>query len=145
MNELDKILRQVLSDVFVMYFKAHAFHWNVTGPYFTVMHDFFGEVYTQLHESIDPLAEQIRIHTGYAPTSLADMYAPTKIIESTKVGSDVSGMIQELISDNLVVLQHYKQAFILADQLNLEGLVDFLGGVIDAHDKLGWKLRSHLS
>jgi starvation-inducible DNA-binding protein len=47
-----------MSDVVRMYKMAHLSHWNVTGPNFASMHEFFGDLYTDVYESIDPIAEK---------------------------------------------------------------------------------------
>jgi len=60
MDELIDQMKVVLADTFAMYLKAHMFHWNVTGPNFPQLHEFFGDLYEELHGAVDPIAEQIR-------------------------------------------------------------------------------------
>ena len=62
--------KKVLADTFVMYMKAHSYHWNVIGPDFPQLHDFFGNLYEELHGAIDPLAEHIRALDAFAPGTL---------------------------------------------------------------------------
>jgi hypothetical protein len=38
-----KALSQVLADTYVLYFKTHAYHWNVTGALFRTLHKLFEE------------------------------------------------------------------------------------------------------
>ena len=70
MEELISALRRALADSFVLYFKAHAYHWNVEGINFPQYHDFFAELYQEIHAAIDPMAEQIRTLDAYAPRAL---------------------------------------------------------------------------
>jgi len=75
MDQLKAALNVLLADMFVMYFKAHSYHWNVEGMFFSQYHAFFGELYEELHDAIDPTAEHIRTCTdGYAPISMMEMY-----------------------------------------------------------------------
>lgn len=46
-------LQKVLADSFVLYFKTHSFHWNVTGAHFKSLHDLFEEQYTEVWEAND--------------------------------------------------------------------------------------------
>ena len=43
-------LKVVLADTFVLYFKTHSFHWNVTGPHFKSLHEMFEEQYTETED-----------------------------------------------------------------------------------------------
>jgi DNA-binding ferritin-like protein len=50
--------------------------------------------------------------------------------------------MNRLIADNEKVLVTLNIAFKLADELDQQGLADFLAGRIDVHNKHGWMLRS---
>jgi starvation-inducible DNA-binding protein len=52
-------LERVLADVIVLYFGARGAHWNVVGPNFGPLHEFFGEQYEQLDEEMDEVADMI--------------------------------------------------------------------------------------
>ena len=69
-NTLRDILKKVLSDTFLMYFKSHSYHWNVEGYDFIVLHEFFKDVYEELWEAVDIIAESIRTLDEYCPTTL---------------------------------------------------------------------------
>ena len=58
--ELIDKAKTVLADTFVMYMKSHSYHWNVIGPDFPQLHEFFGNLYEDLHGAVDPLAEHVR-------------------------------------------------------------------------------------
>jgi DNA-binding ferritin-like protein len=62
-------LRELLGNVYGMYFRAHSAHWNVEGPFFGPLHDFFGELYEAVFDSADLVAEIMRFHRYYAPNS----------------------------------------------------------------------------
>jgi starvation-inducible DNA-binding protein len=53
MNDLIEQMKVVLADSFVMYTKAHGYHWNVEGTLFPMLHDFFGDIYAEVYGSID--------------------------------------------------------------------------------------------
>ena len=71
METLIEMMRKVLADTFAMYLKAHNYHWNVEGSNFPQYHDFFGNLYQELHGAVDPIAEEIRALDAYVPGSLS--------------------------------------------------------------------------
>lgn len=141
MEELRIALRKVLSDTFVMYFKTHAFHWNVEGMFFSQFHEFFGNLYEELYGAIDPIAEHIRAIDGYAPASLSDIMNMKTISEEDLI-TDPKTMISSLITDNNLVIISLMQAFQEAEKVSEIGLANFLQDRIDIHQKHGWMLKA---
>ena len=141
METLIEIMRKVLADTFAMYLKAHNYHWNVEGINFPQYHEFFGNLYEELHDSIDPIAEHIRSLDAYAPGSFTRFLELTEIDDELNVPSGVE-MAARLSIDNEKVITTLNVAFKLAEQFDKQGLADFIAGRIDAHNKHGWMLRS---
>lgn len=141
METLQELMKKVLADTFAMYLKAHNYHWNVEGPNFVQYHDFFGQLYLELHAAIDPMAEHIRILDAYAPGSM------TRFLELTEIECELNvpmagEMMRKLAADNEIVLATLNMSFKLAESLDQDGLADFLSARIDAHKKHAWMLKS---
>lgn len=141
METLQELMKKVLADSFAFYLKAHNYHWNVEGPNFPQYHDFFGNLYQEVHAAIDPIAEEIRALDTYAPGSFTRFLELTDIEDETLIPTGTE-MARRLLSDNEKVLQTLNVAFKLADELDKQGLVDFIAGRIDVHNKHAWMLRS---
>lgn len=141
MKELQDALKKVLADTFVMYFKAHAYHWNVEGMFFSQYHDFFGKLYEELHGAVDPIAEHIRAIDGYAPASIAEIKSLSNLEESS-LTTDVKTMLDSLIQDNNMLIISLMQAFQEAEKVSEIGLANFLQDRIDIHQKHGWMLKA---
>ena len=62
-------LRELLGNVYGMYFRAHSAHWNVEGPNFAEYHGFLGTFYEAVFDQTDAIAEHIRALGSYPPTS----------------------------------------------------------------------------
>jgi starvation-inducible DNA-binding protein len=141
METLVEMMKKVLADTFAMYLKSHNYHWNVEGSNFPQYHEFFGNLYEELHGAVDPIAEQIRALDAYAPGSLSRFMELTDIQDEMNVplGTD---MARKLLSDNQTVLNTLNMALKLAEQFDKQGLMDFLAGRIDTHSKHAWMLRS---
>ena len=143
MKELHDALKKVLADTFTMYFKAHSYHWNVEGMFFTQYHDFFGKLYEELHGAVDTIAEHIRAVDGYAPASLAEIKSLSSIPESdAEMTTDVKTMLSNLISDNNMIIISLMQAYQEAENVTEIGLANFLQDRIDIHQKHGWMLKA---
>ena len=141
METLQEMMKKVLADTFALYLKAHNYHWNVEGSNFPQYHEFFGNLYEELHGAIDPIAEEIRSLDTYAPGSFTRFMELTDIEDEVSVPAGVE-MARRLMADNEKVLGTLNIAFKLADQLDKQGLADFLAGRIDGHNKHQWMLRS---
>ena len=134
-------MKKVLADTFALYLKAHNYHWNVEGSNFPQYHEFFGNLYEELHGAVDPIAEEIRSLDTYAPGSFTRFMELSEIEDETSVPAGVE-MARRLMTDNERVLATLNVAFKLADQFDKQGLADFLAGRIDIHNKHQWMLRS---
>lgn len=142
MNPLQVSLTIALANTYVMYFKAHSYHWNVEGMFFPQFHNFFGELYSELYGSVDDLAERIRTVDGYAPFSLADVLRHATIREDQGRPESVSEMLSNLIAACHETCDSLNKAFELAEQSKNQALMDYLSGRLDAHAKHLWMLKS---
>ena len=141
METLQEIMKKVLADTFALYLKSHQYHWNVEGSNFPQYHEFFGNLYEELHGAVDPIAEQIRALDAYAPGSFARFSELTDIEDELTVPDGVE-MARRLMTDNEIVLSTLNITFKLADTMDKQGLADFIAGRIDTHSKHGWMLKS---
>lgn len=141
MDKLISEMKKTLADVFTFYLKVHGFHWNVEGQHFVTIHDFLGKLYEEIFNSIDPLAEQIRVLDSYAPAGLQRYLELTSIEESDTI-PEMTKMITILMEDNKKVIDQLTRTCKLADDSNQIGLSNFLQSRIDTHNKYQWMLRS---
>jgi starvation-inducible DNA-binding protein len=143
MNELQVSTKIALANTFLMYFKAHSYHWNVEGIMFPLYHEFFGKIYEDVYGAVDPLAEEIRALGEYAPISLQELYA-TATIEEDSTKPSLTGMLQNLQAANQQVLDSLNKVFDLASKENQQGLADLAASRIDIHKKHAWMIASSL-
>jgi starvation-inducible DNA-binding protein len=141
MEILIEIMRKVLADAYAFQLKANNYHWNVEGPNFPQYHKFLGKLYEEVFGATDTIAEQIRALDAYAPGSFTRFLELTDIECEVNVPNSIE-MIKRLSADNDKVLATLNMTFKLANELDKQGLVDFLAGRIDIHNKHGWMLRS---
>ena len=128
-------LRNILASSYMLYIAAHSAHWNVEGATFPSWHAFFGELYEDVFDAIDPFAEAIRQHGAYAPSSFAEILAGSM---ETMGGSLVPRLIT-LNSQHMAALTQLRGA---ADTAGDEGLANFCQERLGKHLKYNWQLRA---
>lgn len=143
MDELYQAIKIAFASEFSYYLKSHFFHWNVQGPGFPQYHKLFGDIYEEVHENIDPFAEKIRAIGTYTPGSLSRFSLLSTIDDETEI-LPAESMVSELLHDSEKMIIIYKKVFELAEQLNENGLSNFIADRQDAHAKYKWMLSSIL-
>ena len=117
------------------------FHWNVTGIHFPQLHEFFGDLYDELWNAVDPIAEHLRTLDAYAPGSFKRFMDLTSIEDEISIPVAMA-MVTKLQEDNEKVIASLKKAYKLAEAANAPGLSNFLQDRIDIHWKHNWQLKS---
>jgi len=144
MSELAVALSGCLADVTVMYHRTHGFHWNVVGTDFPQYHAKFEEIYTDVYESIDPLAENIRKMGMFVPFRLQDLSGMASTPDNPVSGYHHNELVSDLLVTNTEVLRSLNTAFQIATSENQQGVANFLADRIDAHQKWQWQLSASL-
>ena len=137
-------LKILLSSSYAFAVKAQLFHWNVEGPDFSQLHEFFGNIYEEVNDNaIDRCAEFIRSLDEYAPGSFERFQELSQISGQTKIPR-ARLMLEELYADNSKMIGLLQQCFESATNERQEGIANFIAERLDAHGKHGWMLRSFL-
>lgn|SRR6056300_405990 len=140
-QQLIERMKVLLASSFSLYLKAHNYHWNVTGANFAQYHDFFGELYEEIHGSIDTTAEEIRKLGGFAPGSLG-RFQELSVVEDENMIPESAIMFARLARDNDAVIQVLYEARAMADEVGASGTVNYLEDRISTHEKHAWMLKS---
>lgn len=138
-------MKGLLADLVGFYFRAHGYHWNVTGEDFAQYHALFGEIYSDVYGSIDPLAENVRKLGGFPDVSLKDYAEKSSLAGSELTGGSPKALAADLLIANEMLVEELKDVFSMMDASNEQGVADFIAGRIDAHQKWSWQLASSLS
>jgi len=134
-------MKVVLASSFAFMLKAWNYHWNVEGINFPQYHTFFGNLYEEVQDAIDPIAEHIRTLDAYAPGSLERFKQLSSVLDETTVPAPAI-MALRLEQDNDKLIQDLTFASTEAERIKEVGLVDFLQGRIDIHKKHRWMLKA---
>ena len=141
MEKLIEQLRTILGTNFGLYFKIHSYHWNVEGPNFVEYHTYLGNLYTQIFNNTDLIAEKLRALETYTPVSLTIMKELSDIEEDVSV-LEAMPMFQNLVVANDRYIIHLRAGIVAAEAANEPAIGNFLQDILDQHQKQGWMLRS---
>jgi len=108
-------LKILLASNFAYYLKAHNFHWNVEGPDFSELHNFFQEIYEDAYGALDQTAEYIRYLDEYAPGSM-ERFAELSVIQGQTKIPRARLMIEELLANTQQMIELLNQCFAAAEQ-----------------------------
>lgn len=136
-------LKTLLATNTAFYLKTHGFHWNVEGPDFAQLHDFFQGIYEDVYAANDVIAEYIRYLQEYAPASFERYIELSQIAGQTKIPR-ARLMIEELLANNGQMIELLNQCFADATEENQQGIANFIAERLSQHGKHGWMLRSFL-
>ena len=136
-------LKTLLASNFAYYLKAQGFHWNVEGPDFAQLHEFFADVYEDAYSAVDKIAEYIRTLEEYAPNSFERFQELSQIPGQTKVPR-ARLMLEELLADTEKMKSIVMEVFAAAQAEGREDIANFMAERQDAHGKWAWQMKSFL-
>ena len=140
---LSDTLKKIIADSYVLYFKAHSFHWNVEGPDFVSLHELFSNIYEDAFSAVDPTAEYIRTEQEYAPGSF-ERYQELSMIQGQTKVPRARLMIEELLADTQTMKDLSKNLFDQATEAGREDVANFAAERQSQHGKYGWQLQALL-
>jgi len=140
---LSDALKQFLATTYAYTVKAQYFHWNVEGPDFGQLHEFFQEIYEDAYGAIDPTAEYIRTEEEYTPGSFERFQELSLITGQIKVPR-ARLMLEELLADTEAMKDLSKSLFDAAAQVGREDIANFAAERQSQHGKYAWQIKSYL-
>ena len=122
-------------------FKIHSYNWNVEGYNFVEYHTYLGNLYTQIFNNTDLIAEKLRALETYTPVSLTRMKELSDIEEDVSV-LETMPMFQNLVVANDRYIIHLRAGIVAAEAANEPAIGNFLQDILDQHQKHAWFLKS---
>lgn len=141
--EVVKALAVTLSDSYTLLQIAHLYHWNVVGPNFIKLHEFFEEQYTELFTAVDEIAERMRALDVLAPTSLSALRDGGTIgdVDGAAPAEKMVAGYLDATEKLIVELKALRKA---AGDSGDQETEDLAIGRLASHEKTAWMLRSLL-
>lgn len=139
------ILNRLLANEQVLYTKLRNYHWNIESSNFMEMHKFYEGQYTELAVTIDEIAERVRQIGHFAEGRLKDFLKLTDLEEGDYT-ADQNEQLANLLNDHETIIRSLRTHIPKVEDDHKDiGTADFLTGVLKAHEKWGWMVRSYLA
>ncbi len=104
MSKISK-MNEYVANFHVWNVKLHNLHWNVTGEQFVPVHKFTEELYGEVFEKFDDVAEQIKIQ-GQSPAATIAEYVKLATLKEIPARDFSSGEVLKVVMDDM---EHMKQ------------------------------------
>jgi len=142
--ELTRLLNQRLAEAVDLQSQAKQAHWNVKGPHFIGLHKLFDEVYEEVSEYVDLIAERTAQLGGVAEGTVRVSAARSRLEEYPLDIADGSAHVQALSKALWAFGHEVRTAIDEADELDDAGTADLFTEVSRGIDKLSWMVEAHL-
>ncbi len=142
-DKVSEKLNDLLSNIQVTYQNVRGFHWNITGKQFFKLHEKFEEVYNDLNEKADEVAERILMLEGKPVHAFSEYLNRAEIKEKVNVSSD-QATVKELLEMVVILLKNEREILALAGENNDDGTVDLMTGYISGQEKTIWMLNAFM-
>ena len=143
-KELLLKMNEYLSDCAIEYVKLHNLHWNVIGPQFKPVHEYLETLYNSVTDTLDEVAELIKIYGGIPLGRYHDYIEHATIKEIDNVDYEVHRAL-EIVRDDLSYLKKASEEIrSLADKEELPDIVSSMEDKIIEYNKNIWFINSML-
>lgn len=136
-------LKILLANTYTLYLKTQNYHWNVAGPNFIMLHQFFEKQYESLADAVDVIAERIKALGADSPGSFQE-FISLKTLDEAKANLNASAMINDLLEDHKKIGKNITLLLEQARNENDEVTENLLIDRLEEHEKSAWMLDSHL-
>lgn len=143
-NKVAEKLNGLLSDVQIFYMNVRGYHWNIKGKEFFMLHSKFEELYEDLADKADEIAERILMLEGKPVHSFSD-YIRISGLKESKNKTGAGETAKEVLDGLKLLIQKEREILDLASEINDEGTVALMSDYILAQEKTVWMFSAYLS
>ena len=136
-------LTQIFKDNFVVYFRSHVAHVNITGRNFRSDHKLLQGVYERRQAEIDKIGEILRSMGEYMPCDLSELVAESQI-DTGELSGDADFLLEMVRDDLEHLLAEFKELIEIASDEDLEEISNYAQDQALDIEKSLWMLNSTL-
>lgn len=138
-----ELLNKLLAELTLAERNIHILHWNVMGKQFKMIHEYFQEIYENLYDKIDEVAELVRIHRELPKGNLSEALeiATIEEIESMNNFNHIES-IGLALQDIEVLVDLTNELFEASEKDKLFDVNDVMGSHLGDYGKFKYFLES---
>ncbi|WP_231501420.1 Dps family protein [Oceanivirga salmonicida] len=139
---MEAILNQFLADLSVLSKKVQNYHWNIEGKGFFTLHKQLDEIYENLNDEVDEIAERLLALELRPLSNFKSYLETTEIVEAGNEPISIDRVLDNLIIDFKYMVRSAKEIKVLADDEEDYGTSAIIDEFIINSEKLLWMLRA---
>lgn len=139
---ISQALNILLADEYVLFTKTYNYHWNISGSHFHDLHKMLEEQYRELLEIVDEVAERVRALGAPSLGTLAEFSKHARLSEKSGQPKAIE-MLKNLLHDHESIICSIREDMekVVSNHHDY-GTENFLGGLLEKHEKIAWMLRA---
>jgi starvation-inducible DNA-binding protein len=141
---MENNLNEFLSNLVVEYHKLQNFHWYIKGRDFFTVHEKLEELYDQINEAIDEVAELILMTNGSPLGSLKDFLATSSIKEAQATYISSNDVFPAVLEDFNLLLSNAKDVKDAAEKEGHDAVSAQMDDYIKEFTKTIWMISQTL-
>lgn len=136
-------IKEAVGNAVVVWTSYKHYHWNLAGPRFRDLHKLFDDFAGEVYDTIDDLAERVRMLDDFPPSSLAEFSKVATVTPGKAEEPD--DMIYEALQTAEHVIECMKEGAEAAQEEDDFGSVDMFSKFVQIYEKQAWFLRQLLT
>lgn len=144
-QEVKNSLNNIIATQGLLYVRLHQFHWYVKGSHFFTLHNQLEELYDDVTDNMDEVAERL-ITIGGEPYATLEEFKENSILEEKVEDKNLSqdDMVQAVVQDYRTLSKTLDDAIKLTDKKGDDVSNDMLIAIKDGVDQSIWMLQAYL-
>ncbi|SPE59663.1 DNA protection during starvation protein [Verrucomicrobia bacterium] len=142
-SELIALMNQRLADATDLQTQMKQAHWNVKGPNFIALHKLFDEIYEDVGEYVDLIAERIAQLGGIAEGTVRLAAARSRLSEYPHEIADGSAHVEAVSKALAAFGEEARRSIDEATELNDADTADIFTEISRGTDKWLWFVEAH--
>lgn len=143
-KETSAKLNDLLANYSIFYQNVRGYHWNIIGENFFDLHVKFEELYTDLIEKIDDIAERIRELDNFPNHNYSHYLIVSEIKESEQI-KDGDKCVEGILQGFKILISKQRKIAEIANEICDDGTNDLMNNNIKEQEKLVWMYAAFLN
>ena len=137
-------LQQLLADYQVFYTNLRGFHWNIKGHGFFVLHGKFEDLYNDVANKVDEVAERVLMLGGQPDNRFSEYLKVAKLPEIANV-SCADQALKTVLDTYGYLIGEERSLLAVASEAGDESTVAMMSDYIKEQEKMVWMLVAYYS
>lgn len=138
-NQVVVALEQLLADYQIFYSNVRGFHWNIKGRDFFILHSKFEDMYNDIAEKVDEVAERILMLGGTPENRFSEYLKKSRVQETAGVACGEEAL-QHILDTYALLIEEERKLLALASDCKDESTVALMSDYLKEQEKLVWML-----